>query len=603
MLPEDDSPTPVHFGDRRYAVVADAHLTERTALVQSLAIAAIYAETLSDAALVALAIENWHEEAFDRLYGAFAVVAWDRERQRLLLARDHLGLRPLFYHNSDEIVVAASMPEGIKVIDGIASTPDVEQYARLLRDLPMSNGKTVHAGIERVMPGHYCVVDAGGVVSTRYWRPDLTPLDWNEQAAYEAELEKRLSSAVAAQLRGRERVIAAQLSAGFDSSAVVAFAAEQLAREGRSLVAYTAVPASREYAGLMDHQIPDEGDIAAEAAAMYANIEHVRIVAHGGTFEQLERNASLYPAPIRNMCNSGWSDAILDDAKMRGLRMMLAGSMGNISISDPGVSALPELLAKGRLLAWWRVARGLVRHGWMRWRGVIWNSVEHRIPQWWRDKGRSLSGRPTVTDRRMSILTDERFAAVTDRVIEEQRQADEYDVVDYDGREGPPLTNIQGRLSALLVDYGGHLKAQLAEWGIDMRDPTADRRLIEFGLRIPLERLVWNGEPRAILRTVLEGRLPASIIHSRKRGLQAADWHVRLSRSATALADEVERMAMFDPLADLIDIEKLKHLAKNLPPPDSPLWQDADVQADYRLIMLRTVSIAGHMRRTARSNY
>ncbi len=603
LLPEDGHPTPVYVAGRRYAVVADAHLTERAALIESLAITAIDAAAMTDAALVASAIERWHERAFDRLYGAFAVAAWDCEQRRLLLARDHLGLRPLFYHVSADLAVVASMPEGIKAIDGMASAPDVEQYARLLRDLPLSAGETVHAGIKRVMPGHYCVIDTGGVTSARYWRPDLTPLDWTEQAAYEAALEQHLAAAVAAQLRGREPVIAAHLSAGFDSSTVVAFAAEQLASAGRRLVAYTAVPETSEYALVMDHHIADEGDIAAETAAMYDNIEHLRISAHGGALDRLDRAASLYPAPIRNLCNVGWSNAICDDARARGLRVLLEGSLGNISISDSGTSALPELLAAGRLRMWWRVARGLVRNGWMRWRGVIWNSIEPRIPRRWQDIGRKMSGRPIMTDRRMSILTDQEFASMTSRLHQEQLEADEYDVIEYDERSGPPLTNIRARLSALLIDHGGQLKSQLGEWGIDSRDPTADRRLIEFCLRIPIERLVWDGEPRAILRKVIEHRLPASVVHGRKRGLQAADWQARLLMSRAGLSDEIERIAMYDPLVDLIDIEKLKHLAETLPPKDSPLWQDAEVEADYRLIMLRTVSIAGHMRRTARSNY
>lgn len=601
LLPEDANFTAIHSPGHRYAVVADVHLTERAALAKDLGIGQV--ETLSDAALVALAIEHWHEQAFDRLYGAFAVAAWDREQRRLLLARDHLGLRPLFYSILPEFTVVASMPEGIKAIEGIADGPDVAQYTRLLRDLPLSAGRTVHAGVRRVMPGHYCVIDANGAQSTRYWRPDLTPLDWTGQAAYEAELEQRLSAAVAAQLRGQEPVIAAHLSAGFDSSTVVAFAAEQLGQAGRRLVAYTAVPEAGTYARVMPHHIPDEGDIAAETAAMYPNIEHVRISARGGTLERLDRSASLYPAPVRNICNVGWNDAICDDVKARGLRVLLEGAMGNISISDSGTSALAELLAAGRLRIWWRIARGLVRNGWMRWRGIIWNSIEPHIPMRWQDWGRNLSGRPLITDRRASILTDDQYAALTSQLDEEQRDADEYDVIEYDGRKGPPLTNIRMRLTALLVDVGGQIKSQLGEWGIDSRDPTADRRLIEFCLRIPPERLVWDGEPRAILRKVLAHRLPASVVDGRKRGLQGADWQARLLMSRESLVDEVERIAMFDPIADLIDIERVKNLAKALPPENSPLWQDGEVEVDYRLILLRTVSIAGHMRRTARSNY
>ena len=125
---------------------------------------------------------------------------------------------------------------------------------------------------------------------------------------------------------------------------------------------------------------------------------------------------------------------------------------------------------------------------------------------------------------------------------------------------------------------------------------------MEFALRVPVERLIWDGEPRAILRRAMAGRLPASIVDNRRRGLQSADWHEGLIQSRSALIDEIERIEMYDPVASLIDIDRLKALVADMPDLDSPRWQEGDTEVDYRLTLLRTVSIASHMRRVSRSN-
>lgn len=602
VLPEDRNLTEIYERGRRYAVAADVHLTERDDLIQQLGLGDAAME-MSDAAVVGEAIERWDEAAFDRIYGSFAIIAWDVSEKRFLLARDHLGLKPLYYRLSDEGLLVASMPAGIHAIPGVEMAPDIEQYQRVLRDVPMAPGGTVFVGINRVMPGRYVVVANKKAESVRYWTPDLTPLELPSHADYTARMGALLDQAVAANLRGAGHLIAAHLSAGFDSSTVVAVAAEQLAATSTRIVAYTAVPKPGDFGHLMVQHLPDEGDISAETAAMYPNVEHVRVYPDRGTLENLDRNASMYPAPVRNLCNLTWNDAINDLARNRGINILLQGSMGNISISDAGIQALPELLAAGKFKAWFRVARGLVRNDWMRWRGVVWNSVSQYapLPVWRMIQG--ATGRPPSETRRFSLLRSERYDVVTETVRQEQSPDNPYEQIDLDEWERGTTSNLNSRLSVLSADIGGFWKAQLGEWGIDCRDPTADRRLLEFSFRIPIEHLIWDGEPRALLRTVMAGRLPKSVLDNRKRGLQSADWHDALARSADEVAHEVERMAMYDPLAELIDLDRIAELGRSMPPIGSEEWRAQDVELNYRLTLLRSISVGSHMRRTARSNY
>lgn len=601
MLPEDANPFEIAPRERRYAVVADVRLTERDDLLRQLGFDYEGWSALSDADIVALAVERWNEHAFDRIYGAFAIAAWDRRDRRLLLARDFHGERPLFYHAGPTRFAFASMPEGLQTLDDVPNGADEEQYFRLLRMLPLAPGRTTYEAVGRVMPGDYVVVTQAGIATHRHWKPDFTPLVLPTQQDYERALSARLDAAVAASLRGAERRVAAHLSGGFDSTAVATTAARLLAPSGGRVIAFTAAPIPDSTA-LYDHQFADESGLAGETAAMHANIDHFVVRAETGLLDSFDRTTEIYAQPIPNICNLNWNDAILDRIRDMGLRVVLQGSAGNMTISDSGTSALPLLLRAGRLGAWFRTARGLVRTGWMQWRGVVWNSVaqfaSEPVQRWVEAK----VGRTKIPWRSASLLTDaayEKASADAVQINADAAREDVFELSEFAAPSGPHDLKLQ-----LFRSNDGHwYKSQLAEWRVDVRDPTADRRLVEWSLRVPVERLVWDGEPRAILRKVLADRAPASVLDTRKRGYQGADWVTMLYRSRPRLIDEIERIKMFDPAAALIDVERLDRLIRDMPAPDSDAWEDEEMEVAYRSAILVTVAVVGHMRRTAGSNY
>jgi asparagine synthase (glutamine-hydrolysing) len=75
------------------------------------------------------------------------------------------------------------------------------------------------------------------------------------------------------------------------------------------------------------------------------------------------------------------------------------------------------------------------------------------------------------------------------------------------------------------VDLGNYNKGMLAGWGLDWRDPTADRRLVEYCLSVPMEQYLGAGERRWLGRRALSDRLPAAVLDAKDRGYQAVDWH------------------------------------------------------------------------------
>jgi asparagine synthase (glutamine-hydrolysing) len=151
-------------------------------------------------------------------------------------------------------------------------------------------------------------------------------------------------------------------------------------------------------------------------------------------------------------------------------------------------------------------------------------------------------------------------------------------------------------------DNGALWKGILGEWKIDYRDPTADRRLVEFSLRIPTEQLIHGGEQRAILRKFLADRVPREVLDNRLKGYQAADWHEWLTLAREGIADEIARMDSFEPAAEILDLERLKGLLERWPAPGADEWNDYEAVAEYRCCLLRAISAVNFMRQAAGSN-
>lgn len=145
------------------------------------------------------------------------------------------------------------------------------------------------------------------------------------------------------------------------------------------------------------------------------------------------------------------------------------------------------------------------------------------------------------------------------------------------------------------VDMGNYNKGALAGWGVDRRDPTADKRLVEYCLSIPTEQYLADGVQRALAKRALADRLPQAVLNQRKKGYQAVDWHEGLTAARAEVAAELERLSACAPAAKTLDIERMKRLVENWP---TTGWERDEVMQPYRLALLRGIS-AGHFLRKA----
>src|SRR6201999_1084597 len=93
-------------------------------------------------------------------------------------------------------------------------------------------------------------------------------------------------------------------------------------------------------------------------------------------------------------------------------------------------------------------------------------------------------------------------------------------------------------------------------WGVDFRDPTYDRWVVEFCLTAPLEEFLRGGLQRSLVRRAMAGRLPDNTLNRRQRGLQSADWYMNMGEVRDRMAQEVRRMEGSSLASRILDLER-----------------------------------------------
>ncbi|SED39554.1 asparagine synthase (glutamine-hydrolyzing) [Streptomyces melanosporofaciens] len=186
--------------------------------------------TRSDTEVVLRAYAEWGEEVAGHLDGMFAFAVWDERAQRLLLVRDRLGVKPLFWAEVDGGLAFASEPKALFAHPELRPRVDADGL-REAYSLLFTTGPTVWSGVREVEPGGLLLLDRDGMRERRYWRleADAHP---DDRDATVARVHDLVSTAARAQLEA-DVPLCSLLSGGIDSTVLTALLADELRlREG-----------------------------------------------------------------------------------------------------------------------------------------------------------------------------------------------------------------------------------------------------------------------------------------------------------------------------------------------------------------------------------
>lgn len=557
-------------------VVADARIDGRAELGRALGLAAATSAAAPAAELIAGAWRRWGADAPLHLIGDFAFLLWERRTHSLFLVRDFFGERPLHYRQSRDGLMAASLPGALAAASGSPSV-DLFTLARYHALLPQTGADSFFDGIQRVEPGTVVRWRDGRLDIRRYWLPPPPDLRISREEAAE-EVAAILRDSVRDRAAGATGV-AAHLSAGMDSSAVCA----AIADSGMEATVITGESARLDEAP--PGFIASEAAIAAATAACYPRLRHIVARPTEQSIAALMQRWNLATdQPLRSIENGDWLEATHREAANAGASILMTGGFGNNSFSYAGTPYFGELLRTFRLGALIREARPYLGHHHARWRGIAAHALGPAIPQrlwrWYRGvpKPRQALAEATLFRPGHPIIDQLRERAAEDR---------------HDLAERPASSAWNGRAREVRwVDNALFDHEPRRRWGVTVTDPMADRRLVEFTLRLPGHHWIEQGRTRALARRVLAGRVAPEVIDPPGRGMQGSGWRAAAEACLPELRAEVDRLKA-TPWGEMLDLPRMAAMLDHWP---GSGWSNHGQLFLYRASLLRAISM-GHFAR------
>ncbi|MGC2110617.1 MAG: XrtA/PEP-CTERM system amidotransferase [Candidatus Korobacteraceae bacterium] len=177
--------------------------------------------TKSDTEAIVHLYEEYQEECFARLRGMFAIAIWDSNKRRLLLARDRVGKKPLYYFADQNRLIFGSELKAILAANGLPRTIDPLALCDYFSFSYIPAPKTIYKNIRKLQPAHYLVVSAAGVRESEYWKLSFSGIQNHTEANWCELIREQLREATNIRLMS-EVPLGAFLSGGIDSSSIVA---------------------------------------------------------------------------------------------------------------------------------------------------------------------------------------------------------------------------------------------------------------------------------------------------------------------------------------------------------------------------------------------
>lgn len=181
--------------------------------------------TGSDCEVAVHLYEEYGDDCVRRLRGMFGLAIWDGRTQRLLIARDRLGKKPLFYSQRGDRITFGSEMKSLLVESPELRRPDYRQLGTFLQFGYLLQPDTIYADIQRLPAGHYGVFERGEFRLAQYWSLSFCPDEKVSEDEWAERLDAKLTEVVRIRLQS-EVPLGVFLSGGLDSSAVVAYASE-----------------------------------------------------------------------------------------------------------------------------------------------------------------------------------------------------------------------------------------------------------------------------------------------------------------------------------------------------------------------------------------
>lgn len=499
---------PMSDGSGRYSIVFNGEIYNYRDLRRELESSGAHFRSSSDTEVILEAYRAWGTGAFDRLRGMFAIALWDSQEKQLVLARDKIGKKPLFYSTTHDghLVFASEIKALAPVVD---LKPDWDAVRLFLGLQYVPTPKTGFEGVGQLPAGSYGIWKDGAWGLKGYTSPPA-PLLRKERGEDLTELRQTLDNAIRLRLLASDVPVGAFLSGGIDSAAVVALASKRL---DRPLQTFTmGFPSLDMSGGAGSGFAGDERKEARVIAEQFKTDHHEFEARPEHAIALADEIVSHYDAPYAD--SSALPLWLLARETAKEIKVVLTGDGGD------------ELFGGYRRYVAYEQALGLA----------------------------SLPFAGTLAGHMGRMFGDPRFVRMSETLHamrgDPMRAYGELFCGSYFGTQraahmfredflkqthgSDPVAFIASRMtdasleSAMRFDLTSYLPDDLnvkmdratMRFGLEARSPFLDQEVVAFASSVPLNQKVNRGKTKIMLKKALQGIVPDEVLRRKKRGFQ-----------------------------------------------------------------------------------
>lgn len=494
--------------------------------------------TQSDTEVIVHAYEEYGDACVSQLNGMFAFALWDKPRQRLLLARDHLGIKPLYYFSNDRSLVFGSELKALLAHPGAPTRMNLVALDLFLTLEYVPGPYTIYQDIHKLLPGHILTFEQGDLTVSQYWKIPDEPVTSDDEACVE-QLRHLIMDAVQMQLVS-DVPLGAFLSGGIDSSSVVA-CMSQASNEpvstfsiGFADQSYNELADARLVAnhfGCLHHEQVLEPDITDLAE---------RLVTH---MDEPFGDFSIFPTYLVSKLAAQHVKVVLSgdggDELFGGYDTYVAEGLDGIYRRLPRVLRSRTLPALMELIPPRPAKKGLI------------NKTKRFI------EGAALDPSLQHTRWMMFMSATGRDALYTKDLIDslDENRVKEYLLGYFQAAAGRASLAQQQYVDIktyLVDDILVKVDRMSMAASLETRVPLLDYRIVEFALNLPDGMKVRSGQTKRILRRAMAPTLPHSVLKKSKQGFSIPIKHwlrqeLRPMMMDLLSPDLIKRRGYFNP--------------------------------------------------------
>lgn len=507
---------PFHDTVRNILFTADCILDNRTELLTHFP---ELCKQTPDARILYECYIKWGQKLGDFVLGAFTFAAYHYKESYVTLWTDHMCHRSLYYSFHDNILYFSTL---LSPLAAATNAPVCEKWitgclATTSADMMVYKDLSPYEGIFQVNAAHTLTFSANKLSSHEYW----TPLNLRPNLHFASIEEARqhfltlFTDCIRSVLRSTGNT-GCTLSSGLDSSSVACLTASLFREKNQDLYSYTSVPLPGFSENNSRLHITDETPGVQTICRHYKNIRPTFLPCENkDAFTELERLVPLLGYPMKSGHNLTWLDEIYRTAARDNCKLMLKGQFGNSTISyGPALTVIYQKLCDMKLFAAYRIMTDFGKNY-----HVPRKKILGFMAKEFYQKMLTPSLKEVTSLSSPALLKKHNTMGALKKTLRSSG--------------GGQMDSRKQRLSFLFSPYSltqlGMFDTSMGLLhGLLIRDPTKDKRIVEFCASLPVEYCLCDSYERGMIRSFMKGIVPDEILFDiYRRGLQSADYAYR----------------------------------------------------------------------------